>query len=380
MKQRWPILFVLAMIVSLVALGGWKVLSIRKAMAAGAAMGGPPPSAVVVVPAAATSFEPRAQMVGTVAAKQTVSLRPELAGLVTKVGFESGATVKQNDVLMQLDTTVEEADLRAARARVSLAQSSLDRVQKAVATGATTPNDVDTAKAELDSAQAGVQRLEALIAKKTLRAPFDAKVGIRNIHPGQYVREGDDVAMLESAGTDVFVDFAVPQELLGRLPVNAPVQVLVRAGTAPARAMPGKVTAQQSTANAATRTVIVRALVETKTTDLSPGMSVAVDFARGDAMSTVKIPVMAIRRASYGDHVFVISQGKDKDGKLMEDKDGKPVMVADQRFVTLGEEVAGGVIVLSGLQAGEQIAADGSFKLWPGAAVIPMPPEMSPSK
>jgi membrane fusion protein (multidrug efflux system) len=308
-----------------------------------------------------------------------VSIRPELAGLVTKVNFDSGARVKQGDELLRLDTSVEEADLKAARARVALAQATLNRVTQAVSMGATTPTDVDTAQAELDSAQAGAQRLEVLIAKKTIRAPFDAVLGIRTIHPGQYVREGDDVAMLESATEDAFVDFAVPQELVSRLSVGTTVRILTRE-VPTGRTLEGVVTAQQSAASAATRTVIVRALVKGNTVGLSPGMSVAVDFARADVMNTVKVPVMAIRRASYGDHVFIIEQGKDKDGKPLEDKDGKPVMVAKQRYVTLGEEVAGGVIVLQGLKPGEQIAADGSFKLYEGATVVPMPPEMSPSK
>jgi membrane fusion protein (multidrug efflux system) len=378
MQHRWPVLFVLGIVLALCALGGYKAYSIKKAIAMGGG-GGPPPSAVVVVPVASTDFEPRAQMVGTVAAKQTVSIRPELAGLVTKVNFDSGARVKQGDELLRLDTSVEEADLKAARARVALAQATLNRVTQAVSMGATTPTDVDTAQAELDSAQAGAQRLEVLIAKKTIRAPFDAVLGIRTIHPGQYVREGDDVAMLESATEDAFVDFAVPQELVSRLSVGTTVRILTRE-VPTGRTLEGVVTAQQSAASAATRTVIVRALVKGNTVGLSPGMSVAVDFARADVMNTVKVPVMAIRRASYGDHVFIIEQGKDKDGKPLEDKDGKPVMVAKQRYVTLGEEVAGGVIVLQGLKPGEQIAADGSFKLYEGATVVPMPPEMSPSK
>jgi membrane fusion protein (multidrug efflux system) len=378
MKKRWPILFVVLVIVGVLALAGWKFLSVRAAMAAGMAMGGPPPMAVVAVAVEGTTFEPRAQIVGTIAAKQAVSLRPELAGLVTSVNFESGATVKQGDVLVTMDDAVEQAELRAAKARVDLAQATLDRVTKALATGATTPTDVDTAQAELDSAEAGVQRLEVLISKKTLRAPFDARVGIRTLHAGQYVREGDDVAMLESASPEVFADFAVPQELVARLPVGTPVKVKAR-DSARVLELDGKVVAQQSSASVATRTVIVRALLQGGG-ELSPGMSVSVDFARGASVRALKVPVMAIRRASYGDHVFTIVPAKDKEGNAMMDASGKPMMVAAQRFITLGEEVPGGVIVLQGLTEGETIAADGSFKLYEGAGVIPMPPEMSPSR
>lgn len=378
MQKRWPILFVLAIMLGLVGLGGYKYISVRKAMAAGGG-GGDWPSAVVAVPAESASFEPRAQMVGTVAAKQAVSIRPEFAGLVTKVNFESGATVKAGQVLLELDAAVELADLRAAKARVDLARATLDRVRKALVTGATTPADVDTAAAELDSAEAGVQRLEVTIAKKTIASPFDAKVGLRYVHPGQYVREGDDIVMLESASPEIFVDFAVPQELMSRLAVGTPVKVIARSGLV-ASTLDGVVTAQQSTASAATRTVIVRSLVKTNAQQLSPGMSVAVDFARAEPMQTVKVPVMAIRRASYGDHVFVIEQAKDESGKLIVNDKGEAKMVARQRLVTLGEEVGGGIIVLKGLAAGETIAADGSFKLREGASVIPMPKEMSPSK
>lgn len=355
--KRWPIVFVLLCVGSVGTLIGWKFWQIRSAMA-NAPAPVEPAETVAAVETKSIRWTPTASAVGTVAAIRTVTLRPEIAGRVTEIMFESGDRVAEGAVLVRLDTRTEEANLRAAVARVGLAKASLDRQRQALEARAISQQEIDIAQAELERAEAEADLIRTQINKKSLLAPFDAVIGLRNVHPGQYVGESDVIAQLQSAGPRMYVDFPVPQDLVPGVKIQNPVTVQIGFDAEP---IGGVVSAIDSATSIQTRTVMVRATVTDDRGSLKPGMSVSVGFPRANEAEVVVIPTMSIRRASYGDHVFVLVDG--------EGQDGTPEVRARQRFVTLGETVGGDVVVRTGLKAGERIAAAGSFKLRDGAKV-----------
>jgi len=350
----------------------WKYFQIQKAMAAGAQPGFEPMEAVIVASVTEEPWLPTEGSVGTIAAIRTVELRPEIAGTITSVLFESGSRVEAGQELVKFDTRVEEATLRAAVARVNLAKASFDRQSKAVAMRASSQEEMDIAKAEVERAEADVVLVETQIAKKTIVAPFGAKLGLRQIHPGQYIDAGERLAILQSTSDELFVDFMVPQDLSTQVGLGQKVQLLSttnmqgQVGQALAEAV---VAAQESETEQATRTIRTRALVQPAPKWMRPGMSLSVLFPRGQQTTVLTIPVMSVRRATYGDHVFALVPDAEKPGMFR----------AKQRFITLGETIGARVIVTKGLEVNEQIAAEGSFKLREGLLVAPGGEPKSPT-
>jgi membrane fusion protein (multidrug efflux system) len=376
--KRWPIVFVLVCVLGVGALGTWKYMQIQRAIA----QGGPPNEpmeAVITTPVREEAWQPTEGAVGTITPVRMVELRPEIAGTITHVMFESGSRVEAGQELVKFDTRVEEANLRAAVARVNLAKASLERQERAVAMRATSEEERDIARAELERAEAEVALIQAQIAKKTLAAPFAAVLGLRQVHPGQYVDAGEPLAMLRSAGEGLYVDFMVPQDLVTQVGIG---QIVTLRTTAILQAQAGDqeqadtstgtganagtnvlatIAAQESETDELTRTLRTRALVEPAPSWMRPGMSVTVLFPRGLPTTVRTIPVMSVRRATFGDHVFVLEADTEKPGMFR----------AKQRFVTLSETIGDRVIVAKGLSAGELIAAEGSFKLREGILVVP---------
>lgn len=368
-------------------LAAWKFVSIASAQQQG---GYEPAEAVEVARASTTRWQPTAELSGTVIALQSITLSNEVAGTVTEVLFESGAIVEPGQVLVRLDTTTEEADLRAARANVGvmdaqikvaqadrrLADANVRRLTQAVQARAASEAELDQAQSALDAAAARAERAEAeheqamarvaqmesTIAKKTLKAPFKAVAGLRNVHPGQYLAEGSDVVGLQSVSDRIYVDFALPQEQAAR--VRKGDVVMARApmlGDEPVRI---EVVALDAVASSTTRNVRLRAIVDNPGQRLRPGMFVDVVAPAGNEREYTVVPLTAVRRASFGDHVFVIVPDEQAPEKLR----------ARQRFITLGPAIGPDVVVLDGLQPGEEIAAGGSFKLRDNALVMKAPP------
>lgn len=392
-----------------------------------------PPEFVEVVRAESDTWQPRARLVGTVVAKQSVSLSNELAGVVTFVGFQSGETVPAGHVLVKFDTKTEEADLalveaaerlasagievaranvRSATAVLTLARSNYERQVTANQGGGGTPVEMDRvtaaleqatadlqrdtselqrAQAELDQAKARVQQIRTMIAKKTLLSPFRARVGMLTIYPGQYLAEGTTIVSLTELTEDIYVDFAVPQEYATR--VAPGTVVTAKSEILASESVDIKVLSMDATVNPTTRNVRVRASVANPDYRLRPGMFLDVDVPVDVKREVVTIPTTAVRRSPYGDNVYVLVPDAPPPGagaasaappKAEPAASGAagaggpppppPGMRAKQRMVTLGENLGSRVIVLSGLSAGETIAASGSFKLRDGALVMEAPP------
>jgi len=298
--------------------------------------------------------------VGTVIALRSITLRNELAGTVRKVALTPGQIVEPGTVLVGLDVSVEEAELKSLEAQAQLAEVSLARMQRMTEQRAASAMELDRAVAERDVARAQIERTRAIIARKTIRAPFRARVGIADVHPGQYLNEGTELTTLQGVDTAAHVDFTVAQRVATGLRSGA--QVTVFADNDEEHPMSATILAIDARVDPATRNATVRARVD-HAQAFVPGPSVRVRVPVGAARAAVAVPVNALRKDPGGDHVFVLAQ--DKEGKTR----------AHQRAVRAGEVLGDEIIIEDGLVAGEKVAVSGSFKLRDAVlvAVIPKP-------
>lgn len=380
----------------LIVVGGglawWKKRSI--ALAAANAPHYEPMESVQVATVGKTKWRPTAELVGTALATRSVMVSNELAGRIDQVQFESGSIVEEGAVLLTIDSSTDRADLEAAQAgvrvaeanipvvesRIALAESDTARLVKSVEARASSASELDRAQSELRSAKAELDRTKAqvlemkaremqvrtLLNKKTIRAPFKSRAGLRNVHPGQYLAEGTNLVQLESVDDQIFVDFAIPQERLAN--VVEGTTVLAQSPTLGEGTVELRVVAIDATVNTSTRNVRVRTVMPNKDGRVRPGMSVAVVVPVDAEQEYLTIPVSAVRRASYGDHAFVIVPGEAPNS-----------LRAKQRFIKLGPSLGTEIIVLSGLEAGEQVATTGAFKLREGVLVMKVDPNAAPT-
>jgi membrane fusion protein (multidrug efflux system) len=257
-------------------------------------------------------------------------------------------------VLVRLDVSVEEAELQAERARAALAQTLLDRSRQASVGRAVSEIEVDRARAERDVALAQIARTEAIIARKTIRAPFRSRVGLADVHRGQYLDAGTVLTTLQGIDDAAHVDFAVAQHVGAGLRKGDRVQVFPASGAPP---IAGTIVAVDARVDPATRNAAVRARIDTTDEALAPGASVRVEVPDGPAQTAVAVPASALRKGPGGDRVFVLAAGAD--GKTR----------AQGRTVESGPVLGNEVLIFAGLEAGEQVAASGSFKLRDGVLV-----------
>jgi membrane fusion protein (multidrug efflux system) len=310
-----------------------------------------PMEAVTAAPAAERAYRPTTTSIGTVLATRWITLRNELAGTVSRVHLTPGQVVDAGTVLVALDVSVEQAELEAQQAQADLAQTTLDRLAKLREHDATSQEEVDQAKAERDVALAQIARTKAVIAKKIIRAPFRARVGIADVHQGQYLDEGTDLTTLQGVDEAANVDFTVAQRVAAGLRRGDTVTVAAGGDTVSAR-----IVAVDARVDPTTRNATVRARMVDPMTP-APGASVRVQVPVGPAQQVASVPVSALRKGPAGDHVFVIAA--DSTGKTR----------AHQRPVVSGPILGEEVVILSGIKQGEQVATSGSFKLREGALV-----------
>ncbi|MEQ9400098.1 MAG: efflux RND transporter periplasmic adaptor subunit [Longimicrobiales bacterium] len=293
--------------------------------------------------------------IGTVLATRSITLKNEVPGTVREVRLVPGQVVDAGVVLVALDTSVETAELAALEARADLARTTLARYERMAERQAASAIEVDQARAEHAIATAEMARVRAVIERKTIRAPFPARVGIADVHPGQFLDAGTRLTTLQGVAGAVDVDFAVAQDVAAALAVGTSVSV--ETGSDGTATVPARVTAVDARVDPTTRNAVVRARVDHAAADLTPGSSVRVSVPTGPGGSVVTVPASALRRGPAGDHVFVL------------EADEAGAVRARMRSVEAGPLVGDAVVVLQGLDAGERVAADGSFKLWEGVLV-----------
>jgi len=353
-----PLLGVLAVVAGLAAVKAKQIGMLIKAGKAAEAAG-PPPEVVNTGVAKQDTWALTLSAVGSVEAVKGVTLSNDAPGVITAIRFESGAEVKAGEILVELDSSVERAQLGSVLARRELAKTSLERNKALVDKGALPAAQLDTDEATLKSANADAAALQAQISRKTVRAPFAGKLGIRAVNLGQYLNPGTPITMLESKDA-LYVDFTLPQQKLELLALGTKVEFRA---VGLSGVLSGAVAAIDTNVDPVSRSVRLRATVDDKAQKLRPGMFLEVLVILDKQQQVVAVPATAVVHATYGNSVFVV-----------EDKgpgaDGKPQKVARQQFVRTGVARGDFVAIEDGLKAGETVVVAGAFKLRNGASIV----------
>ena len=351
-------ILMLAMTAGLIAtLGFVKFRQIQEAIAQNQSFQ-PPPEAVTTIIARNERWPATLNAIGTVAAVQGVTVSADLPGIVERITFESGASVREGDLLVQLDTRQEQAQMAAVEASRDLAQLNFERMQSLVNEGAITRAEYDQAAAQQKETAARVEEIRAVIARKTIRAPFSGILGLRQVNLGQYLSPGDAVVSLQSLDP-IYVNFGVPQQNSSRAGIGRNVRITIE-DVAGAEYI-GRVTAVNAIVDEATRNIQVQATLANPKHILRPGMFAQTEVLLGAASTTVTLPASAISYAPYGDSVYVVTE--------LKDSNGRPYKGVRQQFVKIGPSRGDQIAVLSGVKAGEEVVTSGVFKLRNGAAV-----------
>ena len=329
-----------------------------KAMAAQFAAMQPPPEAVTTSVARSEEWPSTLDAIGTVAAVQGVVVSADLPGLVDRIAFESGKSVQASDLLVQLDTRQEQAQLAAAEAQLELARVNFDRMTGLVGEDAVSRAEYDAAAAAHKQAEARIREIRATIERKTIRAPFSGVLGIRQVNLGQYMNGGDAVVPLQSLDP-IYVNFGVPQQDTGQVQIGRKVDV--RLADRDDAAWSGRITALDAVVDPTTRNVQVQATLANRRGTLQPGMFVRTQVALGAHRSMIVIPATAISYAPYGDSVFIVSD--------MKDESGHSYRGVRQQVVKLGGARGDQIAVVSGIDTGAEVVTSGVFKLRNGVAV-----------
>jgi membrane fusion protein (multidrug efflux system) len=363
-RRNWVRYLIVAVgVIALVAvLGGIKAAQIGKLIGMGKAFqaAGPPPESVSLAIAGEQTWESTLSAVASLVSAKGVAVSADAPGLVTKILFDSGDSVKQGQVLVLLDTSVELAQLASVRARRDLAQAQMKRSSSLVSSGVISQSQAESDEATFKSLSAEAGALSAQIAKKTIRAPFTGKVGIREVNLGQYLAPGTTVASLETSDA-MFADFSLPQRELGRLAVGMPVRASLETGSEPLAE--GTIAAIDPAIDSVTRNVKLRASLPNAANRLRPGMFVRVNVVLPEQRKVVAVPLTAVVHASYGDSVFFTEMKPVGEAQ-------KVTKVARQAFVKLGDTRGDYVAVLEGIKPGQEIVTAGAFKLKNGIPLI----------
>ena len=355
-RLRSWLLAVGGVLLIVVVLAGVKVGQIATMIKVGKSMV-QPPEAVTSAQVKAVEWRPIRSAVGTLIAIRASTLSAEVTGTVREISFENGGSVKQGQLLVRLDTSAEQAQLEGALADEKLAKLTLERAQRLRKDLTNTQADLEAAEARALQTTASVTNLRALIAKKSIRAPFDGRVGIRQVELGQVVQAGTPIVSLQTV-TPIYAEFQLPQQALAEVQLGQ--HIALKVDVFPGREWDGTVTTINPEVDPSTRNVRMRATVENKGGTLLPGMYASVDVFSDKLEKALIVPATSVLFAPFGDSVYVLEP----------DKDDKTRLVARQRFVRVGERRGDFVAIVSGLKEGETLVSNGAFKLRNGMPVV----------
>jgi membrane fusion protein, multidrug efflux system len=354
------------MIIMLVIVGllfggifGYRAYQGRKLMQSMAG-GRIPPVTVSTTKATFQPWQPQLKAVGSLRAVRGIDVTSEITGLVRTIHFQSGTEVKEGDLLVQLNADADIAQLQSLEAAAELASIVHERDTKQFAVQAVSQATLDTDASDLKSKQAQVAQQKALIAKKTIRAPFSGRLGISTVNPGQYVNPGDKIVTLQALDS-IYADFYLPQQELSRL--SSGQQVTLTTDSYPDQTFTGKISAINPKVDQDTRNFLIEATVANPRRALLPGMYASVDIQAGRAQRYLTVPQAAVTFNPYGNTVFVIQQGGPG-------PDGKPVLTAKETFVTVGGTRGDQIAIIKGVKEGDIVVTGGQLKLKNGSAVI----------
>jgi membrane fusion protein (multidrug efflux system) len=355
LKRMLIMLAVVAVLIG--SLGFIKFRQIQAAVAQGASFQ-PPPTAVTTVLAQRETWPATLDVIGTVAAIQGVTVSADLPGTVSKIHFDSGQWVHEGDVLVELDTRQEQAQLAETEAQRDLAKINYGRTQQLVKEGVLAKTEYDNVSAQQKVTEGQVGEIRATIARKTIRAPFSGALGIRQVNLGQYLAAGQAIVSLQSLNP-IYVNFGVPQQTTGQLSMGRALRITCE--DFPGLEFTGRVTALDSVVNESTRNIQVQTTISNPQNKLRPGMFVQVALGLGANTPVIALPASAINYAPYGDSVFIVTDLKDAKGQTYRG--------VRQQIVKLGASRGDQVGVISGVNPGDEVVTSGVFKLRNGAPV-----------
>jgi membrane fusion protein (multidrug efflux system) len=318
----------------------------------------PPPTAVTTYKAESATWNPSVNAIGTLAPVEGVTISADAEGTIVKIFVENGATVKAGAPLLELDTSVELAQLKAAQSRSKLAKLQSERSAELISKNTISQAELDASRAQLDQADAEVNALQAQIEKKKVRAPFDGRVGIRKVNLGQFVPRGSALMPLQKLDP-IYVNFAIPQRQLPNIQLGQEVTVTVDAFEG--KSFVGKVTAVNSEVDPATRNISVQATIANPDEELRAGMFARVEVTLPAGEVKTVIPATAIAYASYGNSIYIV--------ETMKGEDGAEYLGVRQQFVKIGARRGDLVAITEGLKEGEEVVSSGVFKLRNNAPV-----------
>jgi len=353
-----PFLIALAIVLALAgAVAGIKALQIGALIASGKNEQAPVETVSTAL-AEAQRWERSVESVGSLRAVQGADLSTEESGVVAAIRFENGQEVKEGDLLVELDTQTEQANLRSAEAEQDLARTVYERTLRLRQNSTVPQSDLDAAQSQLRKMTALVEQLKATIRKKQISAPFSGRLGIREVNVGQFVNNGARIVSLQSLDP-IYIDFLLPQQLIAGLRPGQPIKVIT--DVYPDRSFAGELTAINAEIDRVTRNIRLQGTLANPQGALRPGMFARVILTLGEPEEVVAVPATSVLTAPYGDTVFVVSE------KTTEE--GAKTLVAEQRFVRTGRAMGDFVSVTEGLKAGETVVTAGVFKLRNGATV-----------
>ena len=359
---RKLVLMLVVFILAVAALGAWKFWSIKQQIAIFTAP--KPPIQISASLAQLQDWQPRLPAIGTLTARQGVELTAEISGTVDQVLFESGQQVEAGQPLLTMHDEVERASLATAEAQVELARLDFNRQQNLLQRQSISQAQFDQASSTLRQAQARVAEARAIVQKKTISAPFSGRLGIIQVDPGDYLSPGTLIATLQDLSS-LYVDFSLAEQHYPALSTGQQVKLTVAAF--PEQGFTGQITAINPRVEASSRTLLVRAGVSNPEEQLLPGMFAELNVLLPDVQPRVVVPETAINFSLYGHSVYVVVPTDDQ-GQAQED--GEQALQVKRRFVTTGERRDGQVVVLEGLEDGDQVVSAGQLKLNDGAAVV----------
>ena len=357
MKRKIALSLILLLVV-LGVLGGIKSIQIKKLIAAGKAFQQPPETVASFV-VREEKWQGTLNAIGSIVAVQGVVITPEIPGLVQEIAFESGATVSKGDLLVRLDTSLEKAQLSSVEAQVQLAEVNLKRVRTLSDQNMISKSELDSAEATLKQYQGNADAIQSTIQKKTIRAPFDGRLGIRQINLGQNLDTGKSIVSLQSL-MPIYAEFSLTQQELARLKTGMTIHVSTDAY--PGREFKGTLTAINPDLDPSTRSIGLQATFENSEKLLRPGMFVRVQVLLEEEKNVVIIPTTSVVSAPYGDSVYVIEPATDGNGKEH--------LTVNQHFVRTGMARGDFIAVETGLKPGQKVVISGGFKLRKGVTVI----------
>lgn len=348
MKKK-VLISVAAVVLVFVALAGIKAMQIGTLIAFASSFV-QPPETVSTATAHEDKWQDMLSAVGSISAVQGITITAEIPGTIREIAFESGAVVNKGDVLVKLDISSEEAQLRSLEAQAELAQTNLNRTKSLRADNTVSQSELDQAETSLKQFVANADNLRATIAKKIIRAPFTGRLGIRQVNAGQYLEAAKPIVSLQSL-TPVYGDFSLPQQDLARIKTG--LQVRVISDTYPGKTFSGTLTAINPDLDPITRSIKLQATFGNEEQLLRPGMFARMEIVFPEVKPVLAIPATAVLSAPYGDSVYVVEPATNATGGL----------VVRQQFIRVDRAKGDFVSVTSGLKPGDNVVSSGMFKL-----------------